>query len=489
MKTKPTFSVLCKLQHLSKYFLLSAFCFLLSTSNILAQSITFDPEYCVPISIFPWTEGFEDNGLELPHCWEQQIINSYTWQWTIVPDSIGTPPTAHGGNYKARIYLNNAALPIYRTRLVTPVFDLSQLNTPVLNFWYTQKAPLSIYYKNSSGGEWVLLKAIGGTTNRQEEFLLLPNKSTCYQIAFQASFNGGGKYEIQLDDISIMEFVDVELSAILAPISGVNLSNSEPVKVLLKNNGGKPLTEFALQLELDGNHIVNEIFTDTILSLEQAEYTFDTTIDISADATYQIKVTAIAEDDMVSSNNSATVTIRNFVYNTDATLSNLSVSEGELLPEFNSSIFNYSVNVEYCIEEIAIMATPSDTNASVGGMGTFSLEVGENIFTVTVTAEDGTTELSYTITTNRSVNVKEVTLSKIYLYPNPTAGEFKVQEFKSSRVQNIEIFDVYGRKQKIKDSKQNENAEGEIIIDISHLTAGVYFLRINANIMKIIKYE
>jgi len=474
MKTKPTFPILCKLQHLSKRFsALLLCCLLLSAGEVFSQPVTLDPEDCDPISIFPWTEGFEDNGLELPTCWEQQILNSYIWQWTIVPDSIGTPPNAHGGNYKARIYLNSAIMPIYRTRLVTPVFDLSQLNTPVLNFWYTQKAPLSIYYKNLSGGEWVLLKAIGGIPNWQEEFLLLPNKSTYYQIAFQAMFSGGN-FEIQLDDISIMEFMDVELSAILAPVSGVYLSNSEPVKVLLKNNGGKPLTEFALQLELDGNHIVNEIFADTIPSLGQAEYTFDTPIDLSAVATYQIKVTAIAEEDMIPSNNSKTVTIRNFVYNTDATLSNLSVSEGELLPEFNSNIYNYTVNVEYGVEEIAITATPNNPNAIVTGTGTFSLEEGENIFTLTVTAEDGATELSYIITINRSVNVKDSNLSKIYLYPSPTTGQLSIVNCQLS-INKVEIFDIYGR---ILSSHHLITSSSHHQIDISHLHPGVYFLKI-----------
>jgi len=482
MKPKPTFPISRRLQCLSKCLsVLLLFFLLLPTSNIFAQPVTLDPEDCDPISIFPWTEGFEDNGTELPPCWGKQTRGSYIWLWTIVPDSIGTPPNAHGGNYKARFYVNTAAGDI-RERLITPVFDLSQLNIPVLNFWFTQnRAPLRIYYKNSSGGEWVLLKAIGAFPNWKEEFLLLPNKSTCYQIAFQAMFTGGGLFEIQLDDISIMEFMDVELSAILVPVSGVHLSNSEQVKVLLKNNGGKPLTEFALQLELDGNHIVNEIFTDTIPSLGQAEYTFDTPIDLSAVATYQIKVTAIAEEDMIPSNNSKTVTIRNFVCNTDATLSNLSVSEGELLPEFNSNIYNYTVNVEYGVEEIVIMATPSDSNAMASGTGTFSLEVGENIFIVTVTAEDSTTELCYTITINRSVNVKDFNLSKIYLYPNPTTGQLSIVNCLLS-INSVDIFDVYGRKCHVSSVMCHENT-----IDISHLNSGIYFVKITTEQGTVIK--
>jgi len=158
----------------------------------------------------------------------------------------------------------------------------------------------------------------------------------------------------------------------------------------------------------------------------------------------------------------------------DATLNTLSVSEGELEPEFQSDIYEYSVNVANNVEEITIMATPNNPNATVIGTDSFLLNEGENIFTVTVTAEDGTTELSYTITINRSVNVKDFNLSKIYLYPNPTTGQLSIVNCQLS-INSVEIFDVYGRKCHVTRDTYHENN-----IDISHLKQGIYFVKIEA---------
>jgi len=62
---------------------------------------------------------------------------------------------------------------------------------------------------------------------------------------------------------------------------------------------------------------------------------------------------------------------------------------------------------------------------------------------------------------------------RITVYPNPTTGEIIVQEFKGSKVQKLEVFDVYGRICHVSPVTRHENK-----IDISHLLSGVYFLKI-----------
>ncbi|MCL2290503.1 MAG: choice-of-anchor J domain-containing protein [Bacteroidetes bacterium] len=286
---------------------------LISSNN--SKIINVKNIICPKITSFPWQEGFEDYGANIPKCWNQE---GYGWQWTVVPASTGTPPTAHGGSYKARIYENFAGAPAYSAKLITPVLDLSNVNVPVLNFWHTEveRGNLRVYYKNSSSGNWALLKSFSKNPEWKTEFLLLPNKSDYYQIAFESTFAGGGHYEAQLDDIRVMDFVDfvdVELLSIITPITGVNHTNNETVKVLVKNNSSASLTGFKLQLELGGALIATETYTESIPSLEQAEYTFNATLNLSAEATYQIKVTAIATGDQIHDNNSKTVFINNYV--------------------------------------------------------------------------------------------------------------------------------------------------------------------------------
>jgi LPXTG-motif cell wall-anchored protein len=87
---------------------------------------------------------------------------------------------------------------------------------------------------------------------------------------------------------------------------------------------------------------------------------------------------------------------------TDATLSNLSVSPGTLSPAFASATTEYNVEVPNAVNSITLTATKADANATVSGdVGAKSLSVGPNTFTITVTAEDGNTEKTYTITVTR----------------------------------------------------------------------------------------
>jgi len=66
------------------------------------------------------------------------------------------------------------------------------------------------------------------------------------------------------------------------------------------------------------------------------------------------------------------------------------------------------------------------------------------------------------------------------IYPNPTTGELRVQEFTSSKVQSIEIFDIHGKKVP---KPEIRNSKSETIINISYLPSGIYFIRINNEVV------
>jgi hypothetical protein len=87
----------------------------------------------------------------------------------------------------------------------------------------------------------------------------------------------------------------------------------------------------------------------------------------------------------------------------DATLSSLSVTPGTLTPAFSSAITSYTVNVANDVESITIAAVPKQDGATVAGdIGTKSLDVGDNSFTVTVTAPNGEDTKDYTIVVTRA---------------------------------------------------------------------------------------
>lgn len=84
------------------------------------------------------------------------------------------------------------------------------------------------------------------------------------------------------------------------------------------------------------------------------------------------------------------------------TLSDITVSEGSLSPEFNADTTSYTVNVGGSIDSIDIGATVSDSRANIlSGTGTHSLNVGNNPITITVQSESGA-KLDYVVTVVRA---------------------------------------------------------------------------------------
>jgi 5-hydroxyisourate hydrolase-like protein (transthyretin family) len=63
---------------------------------------------------------------------------------------------------------------------------------------------------------------------------------------------------------------------------------------------------------------------------------------------------------------------------------------------------------------------------------------------------------------------------RITVYPNPTTGELKIENGEL-KINNVEIFDIFGRNVGMyRIRPENE----EVVLNISHLPAGVYFVRI-----------
>ncbi len=197
------------------------------SSGVTANASTFD----VIIKNFPWMEGFETNS-PTRGSWSQiQEFGTQNWVWALGADT-GTIKTAHSGVLNARFTSWN---PGTRTKLVTPILDLSSLDHPVLSFWYGQEADaayqnhLSIFYRSNPNAPWTQLGA-SYTDNISEWTLMdgisLPNPSATYQLAFEA-LEGAGHANV-LDDVEIREdegHVPVQLSSFTAAISTDNFVN------------------------------------------------------------------------------------------------------------------------------------------------------------------------------------------------------------------------------------------------------------------------
>lgn len=117
---------------------------------------------------------------------------------------------------------------------------------------------------------------------------------------------------------------------------------------------------------------------------------------------------------------------------TNANLSQLIATGVTLTPTFNSDTTSYSGNVDYAVERTTISAILADNNSKVKINNTetsnkeINLNVGSNLISVDVTAEDGITSKSYCININRDTepispsiaNLSVLTASGITLSPS-----------------------------------------------------------------------
>ncbi len=99
---------------------------------------------------------------------------------------------------------------------------------------------------------------------------------------------------------------------------------------------------------------------------------------------------------------------------TDATLSNLTLSSGTLTPSFASGTTSYTTSVANGVTSVTVTPTVNQADATVtvndttvasdSATGAISLNVGSNTIIAVVTAQDGSTTETYTITVARAAS-------------------------------------------------------------------------------------
>ena len=85
----------------------------------------------------------------------------------------------------------------------------------------------------------------------------------------------------------------------------------------------------------------------------------------------------------------------------NANLENLAVRETMLYPAFDANITQYDIEVANDIDKVDVLAVPERMGASVTISGNNKLEIGNNVITINVRAEDGITNKKYVIKAHR----------------------------------------------------------------------------------------
>ena len=151
--------------------------------------------------LLPLVEGFEST--TMPSCWMQEYVSgTHDWQYT---GTFASGLSPHSGNNAAAfLHQTNGT----KTKLVSPLLNLTTVTNPHLTFWHTQKNwsgdqdELRVYYKSTPTDTWQLLaEYTSDISTWTKDSIVLPNPSENYQIAFEATDNYG--YGVLLDNITI----------------------------------------------------------------------------------------------------------------------------------------------------------------------------------------------------------------------------------------------------------------------------------------------
>lgn len=109
-------------------------------------------------------------------------------------------------------------------------------------------------------------------------------------------------------------------------------------------------------------------------------------------------------------------------YSSEARLSSLKVSPGQLTPAFSSEVTSYTVQVGSDVTKLAVSAGAKDAKAKVLVSGDSGLKTGSNPVVCKVTAEDGKTTKSYTITVIKAEASETEASSEAETVPEETSA-------------------------------------------------------------------
>lgn len=150
----------------------------------------------IPMSLKAQTvvlsESFEQG---IPSTWVQEnVAGNQAWIVETVDNNIDYPNSVYDG--KARVAIRNTSGHSlgYKTRLVLPEVDLSNVFQPVLQFAYANMKwsgdcdTLRIFYRTGAKESWSLLKEYANAQQTwKKEVIELPHYGKTYQVCFEAT--------------------------------------------------------------------------------------------------------------------------------------------------------------------------------------------------------------------------------------------------------------------------------------------------------------
>ena len=103
----------------------------------------------------------------------------------------------------------------------------------------------------------------------------------------------------------------------------------------------------------------------------------------------------------VRTGSGVTLPIKRTGLSSDATIASLKIRGATITPEFNPNITDYTCSVERSVTDVQVTVIASNLWAAVIIDGNQHLSMGENIVSINVTAQDGSSHMRYTVHVER----------------------------------------------------------------------------------------
>jgi hypothetical protein len=220
--------------------------------------------------------------------------------------------------------------------------------------------------------------------------------------------------------------------------------NAPGLSVQIKNTGGIYRGNVSVNIFNSGENYPFSSFGSAFVSIDKGEtksLQYNDFLDLTPGQEYDALVFINGISEYLYPRFSFTVAEHRL--SSDATLSSLTLSSGTLSPAFNASTTSYTLNVANTVSLIDVSGTANHDGATVSGnVRGKALEVGDNIVNITVTAEDGTTTMTYTVTIHRlssDATLKSLALSSGTLSPSFNANTLRYTVNLSNDVSLIDV--------------------------------------------------
>ncbi len=222
---------------------------------------------------------------------------------------------------------------------------------------------------------------------------------------------------------------------------------------------------------------------DDVTKLTTAAVAVNSSTTTTAPGSYPITASGAASPNYTFNYVAGTLTI---VPLTNTDLTSLAISSGSLSPAFNTNTFAYNVTVDNATANLTLTPTFAVTASAtvngttvVNGNPSFGmpLNVGNNIITLIVTAQDGVTKKTYTLNVYRGLAPASITATNI-LTPN---GDGKndywiVKDIELYPQNKVTVYDKAGR---VVYTKVGYRNEWDGTLSGAPLAQGTYYYTVN----------